>query len=151
MALDEETVSLLPNAMQSLLEEWAHDYVDFQAMHVCYDSAHPAGLIKKHVTFSNGDRFRAWTYGRRNKMPSTMGLAAWGIRLGEDFAMADMAYRQLQSDTGQKFIQLGDSKIPYLHDYEKDLFVSEISHAERGIGKSRGLTMRYPKLHPAWD
>ena len=60
-----------------------------------------------------------------------MGLAAWGIRLGEDFAMADMAYRQLQSDTGQKFIQLGDSKIPYLHDYEKDLFVSEISHAER--------------------
>ena len=30
--------------------------------------------------------------------------------------------------------------------YEKDLFVSEISHAERGIGKSRGLTMRYPKI-----
>ena len=75
LSLDEETVSLLPNAMQSLLEEWARDYVDFQAMHVCYDSAHPS-LIKKHVTFSNGDRFRAWTMEEETNV-FNQGLAAW--------------------------------------------------------------------------
>ena len=134
------------NEFQPYLENWLHDYVDLEAMHVCYDPRHPAGLIKRHSILSTGERLRTWTFGQREKMPTVKGLSVWGVRMGSDFAMSDKPYREKITSLGQKLLLFGDLQIPYSKEYEKEFFTSEIAKAERRAGKLHGFTIPYPKI-----
>ena len=81
-------------------------------MHVCYDPEHPKGLIQRHATLSTGERLRAWTHGARRKMPTVKGLSAWGIRLGEDFAISDQGFKTSSNPMGDRFARLATSVYP---------------------------------------
>ena len=120
--------------------------MDFEAPHVCYDPEHPKGLIQRHATLSTGERLRAWTHGARRKMPTVKGLSAWGIRLGEDFAISDQGFKTSSNPMGDRFIHLGNQHIPYEKDYQKRFFVHEIKRSERRAGKLHGMSLTYPLI-----
>ena len=145
LALDEKTISALPKWLEPHLEEWTSEFIDLETIHVCFDPNHPTGLFKMHSKFPDGKKLRTWTYGARKKFPSTKGLSAWGIRLGEDFAMSDAPYRKKVNLHGKKVIQYGNVSLPFEKEYEGEFFASELIESER---RHRGATynVRYPMV-----
>ena len=74
LAISEDMIIRLPDGIRENLETWQTDFVDLDAAHVCFDSNHPLGLIKRWVTFPDGQRKRAWVYGKREKLPKVRQL-----------------------------------------------------------------------------
>jgi hypothetical protein len=79
-------------------------------------------------------------------MPTVKGLSAWGIRLGEDFALSEQGYKVGVTKSGDHFVQMGDQHIPYERDYQKEFFIEEIKKSERRAGKSHGMSLIYPLI-----
>ena len=82
LAISEDIINRLPVGIRENLETWQADFVDLEAAHVCFDPEHTTGLIKRWVTFSDGQRKRAWVYGKRKRLPTKRNLAVWGISMG---------------------------------------------------------------------
>ena len=124
--------------------------MDFEAMHVCFDSQHPMGYIKRWVTLPDGEKKRAWVYGKRKGLTTKKGLAVWGISLGDDFAMSEDPYRIVSSEQGDDYLVLGDQKIDFEHDYEKRFMMDEIINSRRRSGLI-SHTIRYPNCLQYWS
>ena len=145
LAIDEADSAKLPKPIRDNLESMEQAFVDFEAMHVCFDPQHPMGYIKRWVTLPDGEKKRAWVYGKRKGLTTKKGLAAWGISLGDDFAMSEDPYRIVSSEQGDDYLVLGDQKIDFEHDYEKRFMMDEITNSERRSGLI-SHTIRYPRI-----
>ena len=145
LAIDQSVIGGLPQSVRENLETWQADFVDLDAVHVCFDSRHPTGLIKRWITLPNGKRMRAWGFGKRRKLPTVKNLAVWGISMGEDMAMGETPYRAHQTPNGEKFVQLGHRRLSYEKEYEKNFFIGEIEKAEKE-SSLKSITVRYPMI-----
>ena len=65
LTIDGADSAKLPKPILDNLESREQAFVDFEAMHVCFDPQHPMGYIKRWVTLPNGEKKRAWVYGKR--------------------------------------------------------------------------------------
>ncbi|OUU57086.1 MAG: hypothetical protein CBC20_07360, partial [Verrucomicrobia bacterium TMED60] len=144
LALAPQVLKTLPSSMEKHMEEWKSDFVDIKAMHVCYDPEHLGGYMNRHATLEDGTKLRAWVYGKRRNLPSIQGLSAWGISLGNDFAISDHPIQKMESDLGNQII-FGGKKILYSNVEELNLFMEEVSRAEQQAF-FRQIPIRYPKI-----
>ncbi len=143
LAISEDIINRLPVGIRENLETWQADFVDLDSVHVCYDAQHPKGLVKRWVTFSDGQRKRAWVFGKRQNITTLKGLAIWGISIKGDIAIGEAPYRTTIGQQEQKFLHLGHKTLSYENNYEKDFFIKEIEKLENeSILKS--IIVRYP-------
>ena len=153
LSLDEETLSMLPNAMQSL-EKWVYDYVDFQAMQFVV-TLHTQQVLSKSMSLFPMGSDTGVDLREKKQNAHNQGLVAWGIRLGEILPWHGLTGNF--SPICQKFIQRGDGKTPYLHDYEKTFCKRNIicretnkvlfNYAVPQISSSLGLTEYYERKY----
>ena len=127
LALPENAVKHLPDRILSNIEKWHNVKVDLHSIHVCYDTRHPEGLIKRFAVLDNGQKVRVWTFGNRTKIKTIEGLSAWGVSMGNDFAMSDKPYREVKKSDGRSVLTFAGEEYPYVNEFEKNLFIEEIS------------------------
>ncbi len=144
LALTPQVLKTLPASVEKHMEEWKSDVVDIKATHVCYDPEHLGGYMNRHATLEDGTKFRAWVYGKRRNLPSIQGLSAWGISLGNDFAISDHPIQKIESELGNHII-FGGKKILYSTVEELNLFTEEVGRAEQQAFL-RQIPVRYPKI-----
>ena len=56
LAIDEADSAKLPKPIRDNLESREQAFVDFEAMHACFDPQHPMGYIKRWVTLPDGEK-----------------------------------------------------------------------------------------------
>ena len=132
MAISFKLSKSLPKRISENLETWHSEIIDLDSIHVCYDARHPEGLIKRYAKLNNGKRIRVWTYGQREKIKTTKGLAVWGVSLGEDFAMSEHPYREIINN-GTKALHFAGREYPYDKELQKELFIEELNSAESKV------------------
>ena len=147
LALDQSAIDSMPPEFQPYLENWLYDYVDLEAIHVCYDPRHPAGLIKRHSILSTGERLRTWTFGQREKMPTVKGLSVWGVVWGLILRCPTSLIARKLHLLGKNFAFWRPTN-PIQQRIRKEFFTSEIAKAERRAGKLHGFTIPYLRLLP---
>ena len=145
LAIDQSVIDGLPGSVRENLETWQADFVNLDAVHVCFDSRHPTGLIKRWITFPNGKRMRAWVFGQRKSLQTRKSLSVWGISMGEDMALGETPYRVHETPNGEKFVQLGHRRLSYEKEYEKNFFIGEIEKTEKE-SSLKSITIRYPMI-----
>ena len=143
LAISKDIINRLPAGIRENLETWQADFVDLDAVHVCFDPKHPKGLVKRWVTFTDGRKLRAWVFGKRQNLTTLRGLAIWGIFIGDDMAIGEVPYRTTVGPQQQMLIQLGHKTLSYDKEYEKDFFVREIEKLEKE-STLESISVRYP-------
>ena len=130
LAVSPATLNRLPESISHHLEKWESEFIDILALNVCYDPIH-SNLVVRRAEFRDERKFRLWSYGNRDKLTTKKGVAAWGVSLGDDFAMSDQPYRAVETINGTGSIKIGDLSIAYTNDAEKDWITHRLNKAER--------------------
>ena len=142
LAVPKETIELLPVEISDEMEKWESDFVNISSIYHCFDSELSSGWLQKTASFSDGRKFRAWTYGKRNRLQTTHGIAVWGISLGQDFAISENAYRveSLEGESGKIWFAGGD--VAYGNAVEKQFTTNQLQPTVRRVGGIQSL--HYP-------
>ena len=142
LAISPEIIDRLPKEISDHLEKWESDFINILALNVCYDPLH-SNLIVRRAEFRDERKYRLWSFGSREKITTKENISAWGISLGDDFAMSDQPFRVEKTDGDSGSVKVGDLSISFSHTAEKDWITYQLTKAERrglqGVGK-----MSYP-------
>ena len=144
LALTEDITSSLPLTIQDHVEKWENDIVDLDAIHVCFDSKHPKGLIRRIANFQDGRKFKTFVYGQRKNVISTKGLSLWGISLEGEMAMSDQPFQIIKDpESDNQSLVLGGKNLSFDDNVELKLFERDIKQSERKARLSR-TRVSYP-------
>ena len=132
LAVSDEVSSNLPSSISTNLEKWQHGLIEVKTWHSCKSRNHQNCKIDHRAIFEDGSDLELFTYGDRKNLPSVKGLSAWGVSLGNKFAMSDQPLRSISNTltNGGEFILAG-TNIQYETTAEKTLFEELIQKAER--------------------
>ena len=142
LAVAPAIINRLPESISSHLESWESDFIDILALNVCYDPMH-SNLVVRRAEFRDERKFRLWTFGKREKIITKKGVSAWGISLGDDFAMSDQPFKVFEDNNEAGRVQVGDLSISYSDQAEKEWISYKLTKAERRGHKGMG-EMSYP-------
>jgi hypothetical protein len=144
LAIPQEVIKSLPQNITENLEKWQSGLIDVNTWHACSSQNHKLCKIEHRVTFNEDEHFEMYTYGQRKNLPSVKGLSAWGISLGNKFAMSDQAVLELSTNNmgGGELIFAGN-KLSYDSPVEKNFFVELVQQAENR-GRRSGGKLFYP-------
>jgi len=98
LAIPQEVIESLPQSVSGNLEKWQSGLIDVDTWHACSSRNHKLCKIEHLATFNEDEHFEMYTYGQRKNLPSVKGLSAWGISLGNKFAMSDQAVLELSTN-----------------------------------------------------
>ena len=102
-----------------------------------------SNLIIRRAEFRDERKFRLWTFGKREKIITKKGVSAWGISLGDDFAMSDQPFRVFEDNNEAGRVSVGDISISYSDTAEKEWIAYKLTKAERRGHTGMG-DMSYP-------
>ena len=144
LAVSQEILDFLPPEISQHMEVWETDFVDIVSIHRCFDPLHPNGWISRHAKFSDGRKLRAWTYGKREKLPSAKGIAVWGIVLGEDFAVSENDAQVINYSAKSGIIRIAKKDISYDTLAERNFVLDQLQPGKRRV---KGITSyHYPLI-----
>jgi len=144
LAIPQETIALLPKAIVQELEIWESAIVDIDAIHFCFDPNHPRGTIKRIAHFDDGRSLRTWSFGKRRKLPTTKGIAVWGISIGEDFAISENPFRMVEETSEVGLFEFAGKTISYDGLLQKKYAARQLSGIRRRTGQVTRI--QYPLI-----
>ena len=145
LAIPESISQKLPLNISRHLEKWQNGLIDVKSWHACKSETHLLCEINQHAIFEDGKIFKLFSYGNRKNLPTLKGLSAWGVSLGDKFAMSEQAiYTPSNSGNAGKLIFAGN-ELSYFSKAEKNYFEEIVYQAEEHHRRSRGKTkINYP-------
>ncbi|MDC0157457.1 LamG domain-containing protein, partial [Verrucomicrobia bacterium] len=93
LAFPLERIANLPDKIKENMEVWHSAKANLKAIHTCFHPGSTKGQVKRWATLPNGETYRAYTYGKREFIPSLVDVPITGISLNENLAISEIPYR----------------------------------------------------------
>lgn len=146
LAFPKETISQLPQGIKEHIERWENDIADVAAIHVCFDTKHPKGLINRYVSFPGGRKLKTYVYGNRRNISSKRGVSIWGISLNGEMAMSDKPIQVKRNpQNGRQSIVFDGQELTFTSEVQLKLFEEEIHQLEKKAAFTR-TSVSYPMI-----
>ncbi len=139
LSIPEDVSQKLPSSITKNLEIWEHAYANVRTGHSCYSLDHRGCEIRRIAELDGGKKVRLWTYGKRAGIEQINRLSAWGVRIGQDFAMADSALQVFETSKTSGIAHLGSDTYTYNTLAERNYFSFLVDEAERRAGQLNGV------------
>ena len=98
LAIQPSIAQNLPPQISVHLEKWENALVNLQSLHACSFQDHSSCDIQKITEFPDGRKLVTHTYGARSDPAPLKGVSAWGVSLGNEFAMSDLPTQEISTD-----------------------------------------------------
>ena len=136
LALKQETIQTFSTNFDAS-EKWENALVNLQSWHTCSFDDHSSCEVQKITEFPDGRKLVTHTYGARHDPSPLTGVSAWGVSLGNEFAMSDLPTQEISTDGEGGKLLFGGKELTFDSRAEKQYFDELVVQSER---RSRGNT-----------
>ena len=129
-ALPKQILQILPSKILKNMENWQEGHGDLLSHYGCKSGDHQICEEENLLVFDN-ENLKAHLYGKRKNVGGLNGAAFYGVRMGNDIAIAEKPFRKLQNKPSSlPGLSLGGQAVSFKSEAEKDLFVEMVEIAE---------------------